>query len=486
MRYGIILCSIGLLVAGAVYAEDIDTGTPTDNTVSTPGAPITNTSSDNLLDSSAVTPPADRSERLTGVSQDARTDVEHYKLVHYLKLNTESLGHFEEIAEKEYAPPRYEINSFAMISLIVNEENGTKSVYELLEKIKPISYIIRAQVKRAETPDWQELIVISSFTRILSKKSEASPNTDPNHRTDTPTKTPITDITNTLISTPAYDTTAESSFELYKLPKEFFELTPYFNEGMPVTVLDSKLYSRFESPQDEKAKKIKEFLQKCKTIFSFNAANCYIRDVNGKPTYFEAKEGDRLRIQIFRVEPLLTSKPCSESEIPYLESELYFTFREYGWFVHVSPGAFYMADLNRRNFNAQNFDLTTNGPGGGFNLYFSYTGTSGVKNALVNYVLPSISCAVVGYRDKDKIVGKGTAKESAIKKVNESKFSAGLAWPVIPMPKLRDLMNVSVLLYDLDFDHVLIGFSISANLDIQTLFKPSENPKVKVHGKHGM
>jgi hypothetical protein len=239
-------------------------------------------------------------------AEDNGKDGEYNKLIHYLKLNTEDLAGLEEITE--YEPARYEINSFAMISLIVNEDTG--NVYKLLEEIKPISYIIRAQVRRAETTYWQELIVISSFTRILSKKRKTPRRTVPNRRTNT-------------------STTDESSFELYELTKEFFELTPYFNERMPVTVLDGELYPRLEKTQDLIELKKKQHLEKSKTVFSFNAANCYIRDVNGKPTYFEAKEGDRLRIQIFRVEPLLTSTEGAKAKctLPSVNTAGSYTYR---------------------------------------------------------------------------------------------------------------------------------------------------------------
>jgi hypothetical protein len=464
-------------------------------------------------------------------------------LIEYLELNTEELTGFEKSPSEP--APEIEINSFAFVNLEVNESVG--SVNGLIEKIRPYSYIIRAQVKRAGTDNsgWRELRVTNPFTKFLISDTGGAP--------------------------------TESGFDKFELRRGVFDTTPYLDERTYVTVIDGGIFDKWidvenelkssiegikkEREEKEKAledvaaikaelavldevketieatpselavtsdtgnenyrKKLeesldtlrkkglasedikrvedlleekiaklknleankeylKDYLKEIKTIFRFNAANCYIQDENGNSVNFSAEDGDELRIQIFRIAPLVKYDPSNSGEILYPESEMYFTFREYGWFIHVSPAAFYVANANfPKFFNAQNFNVTSKTPGGGFNLYLSYMGTSGKADFIFNRCFPSLSFAIVDYFDKEKIVEAGTPKETTVKNEYPAKFSLGLSWPFF-IKGLRDKVNFTVLLYDLDLDHVLFGVSLSPSIDIKGLFSKDGNPRVKV------
>ena len=222
----------------------------------------------------------------------------------------------------------------------------------------------------------------------------------------------------------------------------------------------------------------KGFLETEKDVFFFNAANCYVSDNDGNIVHYKAKEGDSLRIQIFRVVPLLTDRPDAKPTIPELKHELYFTFREYGWYANVSPASFFVTDVNRNNFNALNFNPTKNTPGIGANVYFTYVGTSRTKDILVNWVAPSLAFAVVGYYDKPTETVDPASPEAEPKK-NEAKFAAGLSWPIIPIvPWLRDMVNLSILIYDLDVNHVLVGVSFSPKLNVGKLFNENKDERL--------
>jgi|GEM_PF-1799050 len=223
-------------------------------------------------------------------------------------------------------------------------------------------------------------------------------------------------------------------------------------------------------------KVMEDRLKQFDTIFTFNASDCYVRDVNDKPAAFTAKEGDELRIQIYRVDPLIRYSPTGTEHVISIESDLRFKFRDYGWRFHTSPAVFYCADANRRNRNLHNFDISTKEPAIGCNIYLTYTGP-GWRSKVVNY-LPSLALAVVGYYDEGK-PEEGTSNGPLVEKYNEPKFSAGISYPVVPgKNQLRDIANFTLLFYDLNWEHVLFGFNFSPNIDLKGMFSRSDNPAV--------
>lgn len=466
-------------------------------------------------------------------------------LIEYLKLNTESLGGFGEVSSEPV--PELEINSFAFVSVEVND--NVRSVNGLIEKIRPYSYVIRAQVKRTGSDNfgWQELRVTNPFTRFLTSDTG--------------------------------EALTESGFDKFELRRGVFDTTPYLRERTYVTVIDGGIFDKWidvendlkssiegikkEREEKEKAREdvdaikaelaaldkvketievtpgelavtsdtgnedyrkklqdqletlnskgltpedfkrvenllkekiteidkfeankeyLKDYLSEIKTIFRFNAANCYIRDENGNSVNFSAEDGDELRIQIFRIDPLIKYDPSSSGEILYPESELYFTFRDYGWRFHTSPAAFFCAEVTHGNFNAHNFDLSKKELGFGGNIYLTHTGPG--SGNVFNY-LPSLAVAVVGYYDEGK-PAEGTPSGTLVENYNEPKFSAGISYPVVPgMNRLRDIANFTLLFYDLDLKRVLFGINFSPNIDLQSMFSRSENPVVMGGGKTG-
>lgn len=195
-------------------------------------------------------------------------------------------------------------------------------------------------------------------------------------------------------------------------------------------------------------------------VFSFDAGDFFVRDASGKSVHYAAKDGDRLRIQIFRFDVPVSGDVSRIYTIPTLERKAELIFREEGNYINFSPAFFYGAEYFGGNFNLENYNVFQNQPSFGVNIYWNRVGSGGWRDS-INRVVPGLSVSMMDYYDKSVILNEGTSEETETEEKNGLEFTVGLCWN--PFRDYRDIFNFQVLFYNGDLDNILIGFSIAPN-----------------------
>jgi hypothetical protein len=195
-------------------------------------------------------------------------------------------------------------------------------------------------------------------------------------------------------------------------------------------------------------------------VFSFKARKFLVRDANGKSVRYAAKDGDRLRIEIYRFDVPVSGDVSRIYTIPTLEREVELVFREEGNYFNFSPAFFYGAEFFDDNFNLENYNVFDNQPSFGVNIYWNRVGSGGWRNN-INRFVPGLSVSMMDYYDKSVILNLDTPEETETEEKNGVEFTVGLCWN--PLRDYRDVFNFQVLFYNGDLDNILIGFSIAPN-----------------------
>lgn len=365
------------------------------------------------------------------------------------------------------------INAFSILDLKLR--NGNNVVASLRNKKQNI--LLVAELRKRGEKTWNRISIINRYTWRIAKVSSLNEqkmmNIAASSGTETPPKTAKTDESSGTKGPPQTVKTDESTgadnpkqtdsaqdanlrIRPFYVIDEILSESPYIREGDYVQIF----FFYDVTKEQDYLNDLINAQRMSLPLVSIDAQEMYLITIGSAPQKYSARQGDEIRLRFLRAEysvhkvraiDALVQKhqepegPQKYGDVISVEDEIFFTFKEYGISLFISPTIVYGSKLGA-GWDSKNFDVVGNNPSLGSNVYIAYEGRNPQKRAL-NY-LPGIHLSLLGLNNSE-----------------ETKFTIGFVTSILPV--LRGYFGLFYGWYDLK--EPVIGITFSPDIKFKPL-----------------
>jgi hypothetical protein len=331
-----------------------------------------------------------------------------------------------------------DINAFSIIDVKIDNRKDVKDIFEFLEG-KNYNVLLVAELRKRGEQTWNRISIINRYTWQItgtsSLEEQGAVKTDESSGTKTSQQ---------------METTKDSDLRIkpFYVVDEILSDSPYIREGDYVQVFFFNDVTKSQVYLND----LKNARKYSRPLASIDSQEMYLVTTGSTPQKYSAREGDEIRLRFLRAE--YSIKPNSQQkigDIVSVEDEIFFTFKEYGIKLFISPTIVYGSKVGKE-FDSKNFDLVGKNPSFGSNIYIAYEGRNPLKKVL-NY-LPGIHLSLLGLNNSEK-----------------TKFTIGFVTSIVPF--LRGYFGIFYGWYDLK--EPVIGINFSPNIKFKPLVGAEKN-----------